>query len=85
MKVGVMLSIRCVVAAPTISPKTAINEPPKLIDGTNRLKAVAANITPAEKPSIISIVSSENCLLKKIGKAPIPVAKPASRLDKNPK
>jgi hypothetical protein len=52
--------------------------------GTRRLNDVAASMTPAENPSMISRSRSEICLVNKIGRAPAPVAKPATRLAIDP-
>ncbi|WP_244270464.1 hypothetical protein [Proteiniborus ethanoligenes] len=41
---------------------------------------VAASITPAAKPSIVSKVLEDTFLVKKIGIAPIPVENPANML-----
>jgi len=45
---------------------------------------MAANITPAEKPRIMSSSLLETFLAKSTGKAPAPVAKPATKLATEP-
>jgi hypothetical protein len=50
------------------------------MEGINRLKDVAASITPAANPSIVSKSLSETLLVNNTGKAPKPVAKPATKL-----
>ncbi len=77
-------STRCKTRAPSTSPKTATKGPFKLIAGTIKLKEVAASITPAENPSIISSNLSEIRLVNNTGMAPAPVAKPATKLAMEP-
>ena len=77
-------SIKCKTKAPII-PITTIHGPPKSIAGTIKLNDVAASITPAEKPSIMSSSLSETFLAKSTGKAPAPVAKPATKLATEPR
>lgn len=52
--------------------------------GTNRLNDVAANITPAENPSITSNNLSDTFEVNNTGKAPAPVANPAIKLATEP-
>jgi|GEM_PF-3135772 len=68
-------SARCRAIAPKIIPRTETHTPPEPIAGIKRLKKVAASITPAENPSIISKNLSETFFMNKIGRAPMPVAK----------
>jgi hypothetical protein len=53
--------------------------------GTIKLNEVAANITPAAPPSMVSIIRSEIRRTNNAGKAPTPVAKPAAKLASNPR
>jgi hypothetical protein len=80
LKCGMNRSIKCRITAPKRSPTTAIHGPPNSRDGINKLKDVAANITPAANPSITSNSLSEIRLVKRTGKVPAPVANPAIRL-----
>lgn len=80
LKCGINLSIKYKTTAPRRIPNTATHAPPRSRDGTNRLKDVAVNITPAANPSIVSNNLSEIRLVNNTGRAPKPVAKPATKL-----
>jgi hypothetical protein len=54
------------------------------MDGKTRLKEVAPNMIPAEKPRRLSINLGEALLQKKTGRAPTPVASPAPKLASPP-
>ncbi|MEM3028063.1 MAG: hypothetical protein QW220_04980 [Candidatus Bathyarchaeia archaeon] len=77
-------SARCSATAPNAIPRTATHMPPRPIAGTRRLKNVAASITLAENPSIISKILSETFLVNKTGNAPTPLANPARKLAAEP-
>jgi hypothetical protein len=73
-------------AIPPATIKPAVTPPPAdSIAGTIKLKAEAASITPAPKPSIISCVLIDIFRVNNIGIAPITVAEPAMSDAKNPR
>jgi hypothetical protein len=54
------------------------------MDGRTKLKDVAPNMIPAEKPRSPSMIFTGTFLKKKMGMAPSPVANPAPRLASSP-
>ena len=81
---GVSVSAMCIVIAPRVNPRVAVHMLLRFMAGVRRLKNVAASMIPAENPSMVSRVLSEMFFVNSMGRAPMPVAKPASMLADEP-